>query len=106
MFADALAPRRDVSRGGSFSLIPEHVMLRRVVVMDDVNSFTIRHRQHQTHILSKIEINERVLSVFFISLLFFSDVNSILFQRRYPVCLDRRFRYNTSELPDLQCQKD
>jgi len=33
------------------SLISKHVMLRGMVGMDDVNVFTIRHRQHRTQIL-------------------------------------------------------
>ena len=37
-----------------------------MMTMDDVNAFTIRHRQHQTLILPKIEINERVFKVFVI----------------------------------------
>ena len=35
-----------------------------MMVMNDGNLFTIRHQQQQTQILEKIEINERVFTVF------------------------------------------
>ena len=46
------------------SLFSKHVMLRMMLVMDDVSLFTIRHYQHQMQILVKIEIKERVFSCF------------------------------------------